>query len=111
MELLLLQFENPRYVSALDDNFAAGHPMFLNPNFQCSNLECSTCIGLQMARQWTEKCYQATHKTCDIEHSIGKLIFSSTLLNLYSRPMHRGVSTVQLVTTKQFVANNILSPS
>ena len=72
MELMLLQFENPKYVSALKDNFADGHPMFLNPPYKCSNLECTTCQGLQMARQWTEKCYQATHRACSVEHSIGK---------------------------------------
>ena len=70
LEVKMLQFSNPRFTEVLDDNYAEGHPTYLNPHFQCSNLECQTCIGLALAREWSEQCYRATHRENTIEESI-----------------------------------------
>ena len=72
MELRLLQFENPRYKNILSDNFAPEHPNYLNPPYQCYNLECRTCAGMALARAFSESCYEAQHSEITLERSIGK---------------------------------------
>lgn len=72
MELRLLQFENPRYKNVLSDNFAPEHPNYLNPPYQCYNLECRTCAGMALARAFSESCYEAQHSEITLERSIGR---------------------------------------
>ena len=72
MELRLLQFENPRYKDVLSDNFAPEHPNYLNPPYQCYNLECRTCAGMALARAFSESCYEAQHSEITLERSIGR---------------------------------------
>ena len=71
MELRLLQFENPKYQDVAD-NFAPGHPNYLNPPYRCYNLECRTCSGMDLARAFSESCYEAQHSEITLERSIGK---------------------------------------
>ena len=77
MEIRLLQYDNPRYRDALKDDFAEGHPNYLNPEFNCYNLDCRTCAGMKLARTFTESCYEAQHTEVSIERSIGKKTFLS----------------------------------
>ena len=72
MELRLLQYDNPRYRNVLKDDFADGHPNYLNPPFRCYNLECRTCTAMEMARNFTERCYASQHEESTLEASIGE---------------------------------------
>ena len=102
----MMQFENPRYQRALEDNFAEAHPLYLNPHFRCYNLDCYTCQGLEMAREWSERCYRATHQECDIEESIRKyeiLYFNFSILKVLTyifRTLHHWKSFDELDTSQ-----------
>ena len=74
MQIRLLHFENPKYKNLLKESLAPQHPLYLNPAFQCYNLECKTCIGMAMARSFSENCYAAQHSEITLERSIGKLL-------------------------------------
>ena len=71
----LLHNDNARFGNVMSDGFAADHPMFLNPEFRCSNFDCATCLGLKMARTFTEGCYHAQHDEASLEKSISKSLF------------------------------------
>ena len=73
MNIRLLHYENPKYKEILTSKLAPQHPNFLNPPYQCYNLECKTCIGMEMARKFSENCYIAQHSENTIEKSIGEL--------------------------------------
>ena len=71
MQIRLLNHDNPKYKDILNMSLAPQHPNYLNPKFQCYNLDCKTCIGMDMARSFSEHCYQAQHEETSIERSIG----------------------------------------
>ena len=79
MELRLLQYDNPRYRDVLKDDFADGHPNYLNPPYRCYNLECRTCTAMEMARSFTERCYTSQHEESTLEASIGEFDNSLTV--------------------------------
>ena len=72
MNIRLLYHENPKYKDILKSNLAPQHPNFLNPKYQCYNLDCKTCVGMEMARAFSENCYSAQHTEISIERSIGE---------------------------------------
>lgn len=69
----LLHLDNPKYKNILQDSLAPQHPSHLNPTFKCYNLDCKTCIGMEMARSFSENCYEAQHKEITLERSIGDI--------------------------------------
>ena len=81
MQIRLLHFENPKYKDLLKDSLAPQHPLYLNPIYQCYNLECKTCIGMAMARSFSENCYIAQHSEITLERSIGMFQFILFELN------------------------------
>lgn len=72
MNLRLLHYDNPKYKELPKSNVAPQHPNFLNPKYKCYNLDCKTCLGMEMARTFSENCYNAQHAETSLERSIGK---------------------------------------
>ena len=73
MNIRLLHYENPKFKEVHQTGLAPQHPNYLNPKYKCYNLDCKTCIGMEMARSFTENCYMAQHSETSLERSIGKL--------------------------------------
>ena len=74
MHFRLLHHENPKYKNVLSNSMAPQHPNYLNPEYQCYNLDCKTCIGMELARSFSQHCYEAQHSPTSLERSIGETL-------------------------------------
>jgi len=63
MKLKLGQYPNDRHMSAHHIcKMLPDHPRQFEPPFRCGLVECNTCKGLEMGRQFINECYAAQHR-------------------------------------------------
>lgn len=72
-----MQYSAPRYQDYHDNcKIAAGHPNHLEPPSACEDVDCKTCEGFRLTRDWCNRTYQAQHGIVTRTESDGKSVSS-----------------------------------
>ena len=85
MELKIMQYASPRYQTYSDIcKIPAGHPNHLEPPAPCNDVDCKSCEGFHLTRDWCNRTFQAQHGIVSRAESDGKLY-----LQLFPFPKHK----------------------